>query len=100
MHQDAALWARPRPATSFGGSYCAASITDELRTFPFVRKRGGVLKYKNRSIGRGKTLRSCLEMSTQNVLLTDAIIVHESIGCLGIGPVLARKRNGLPHTFP
>src|ERR1700722_20383122 len=100
MHQDAALWARLRPATSLGGSYCAASVTDELRTFSFVRKRGGVLKHKNRSIGRGKTLRSSPEMSTQNVMLADAIIVHESIGWLGIGPIPTRKRNGLTHTLP
>src|SRR5471030_655273 len=100
MHQDAALWARLCPATSLGGSYCAAGATDELRTFSFVRKCGGVLKHKNRSIGRGKTPRSSLEMSTQNVMLTDAIIVHESIGCLGIGPILARKRNALTHTLP
>jgi hypothetical protein len=74
MHQDAALRARLRPASPLGGSYRAAGVTDEFGMFPFVRKRGGVLKYKNRSIGRRKTLRGCLEMSTQNVLLTYAII--------------------------
>jgi hypothetical protein len=68
--------------------------------FPFVRKRSGVLKDKNRSVGRGKTLCSGFEMPAQNVLFTDAIIVHEAIGCLGIGPVLTGKRYGLPHALP
>src|SRR5437868_5323617 len=100
MHQDAALRARRRPASPLGGSYRAASVTDEFGTFPFVRKRSGVLKDKNRSIGRGKTLCGCLEMPDQNVLFTDTIIVHEAIGCLRTGPVLTGKRNGLPHALP
>ncbi|MCO4883462.1 hypothetical protein, partial [Paraburkholderia caribensis] len=54
-----------------------------FEVLPFIRKRGGVLKYKNRTISYGKALCSCLKMPTQNVLLVDAIVVDETIGCLG-----------------
>src|SRR5471030_1791831 len=79
MHQDAALRARLLPASPLSGSYCVTRVTDEFGMLPFVRKRAGILKYKNRTVGSGKTLCGCLEMSTQNILFADAIIVNETI---------------------
>src|SRR5471030_709367 len=100
MHQDAALRARLLPASPLSGSYCVTRVTDEFGMLPFVRKRAGILKYKNRTVGSGKTLCGCLEMSTQNILFADAIIVHETISGLDIGPVLTGKRYRLSHAIP
>jgi hypothetical protein len=59
-----------------------------------------VVDHQNRSVPGWQSFSRRLKMSGQNLLGANAIVGKESIGSLGVGPVLAGPRNTFSHVLP
>src|SRR6266480_387433 len=58
------------------------------------------MEHKNRTIRAGRTIMRRLKVTSQNVRLADPLVGEETIGRLGVGPILADQRNTLSHRAP
>src|SRR6266567_1282203 len=58
------------------------------------------MEHKNRTLHGGRTIMRRLKVTSQNVRLADPLVGEETIGRLGVGPILADQRNTLSHGAP
>jgi hypothetical protein len=71
---------------------------DRLRTLSLIGKLGRIVQHKQEIVGGGRTITGRLKVTSQDIRLADPIIRQESIGRLGVGPILANQRNALSHS--
>ena len=68
-----------------------------LLVMPIASDFSRIVQYRNETFGGGGTITCRLEMAGQNARFADPVIREETVGCLGICPILADERNALSH---
>jgi hypothetical protein len=70
---------------------------DRVRVLSLIGELGRVIEHKDGTIGGDRAVARRLRVTSQNVRLTDPVVGEKTIGCLGVGPViaLAAKRNAI-----
>src|SRR5437588_4334138 len=66
---------------------------------PLVTKLGRVMENQDGILSGRQTLSGGLKMPSQNLLLIHSRVGKESVRRLGVGPVLTRPGNTLPHSL-
>ena len=75
----------------------ALGHADRAHVRPLVGELRGVLDEKDRAVGSIVPRARSGEMAAEDVALLDTLIGEKPIGCFGVRPVLAGKRNALAH---
>src|SRR5450631_90842 len=97
MHQD------PAKRVMAVATFLVLAAVDVLRdadkfgASTLVGKLRRVLQQQHRATGRFKACTRRVEVPAQNVAFAHPLIGEEPIGRLGVGPILARKRNALSN---
>ena len=96
MHQDAADGVMAHASLGIPAGRRLAQHAESLCTVALPGEFGRVVQHQHGSVANGgNALARGAEMPSQDVSLADALVAEESIGRLGVGPVLADERDAL-----
>jgi hypothetical protein len=90
-HRAAAILSLPQL------SECMTPIL--LGSLSLIGELGSVLQNHDGTLRCSEAAAHRLEVTGEDLLLADAVIRKEAIGCLSVGPVLARQRNACSHSL-
>jgi hypothetical protein len=89
MHHDATEIVRSQTPVLVPSAVDALGEPDRLRLVSPIRELGRVMEQQDQAVVSRHAVAGCLKVAGQNVRLGDPLIGEETIGRLGVGPVLA-----------